>query len=85
MIGKWGFSLLPFYLGIIPIFANNNYTLTRPNLHFTLYLFVNQGVPDSFSFSYYLFCSSFINVLQSFFAIFFEIFSVFTRREIYES
>ena len=28
MIGKWGFSLLPFYLGIIPIFANNNYTLT---------------------------------------------------------
>ena len=29
MIGKWGFSLLPFYLGIIPIFANNNYTLTR--------------------------------------------------------
>ena len=29
MIGKWGFSLLPFYLGIIPIFANNNYTLTE--------------------------------------------------------
>lgn len=29
MIGKWGFSLLPFYLGIIPIFANNNYTLTK--------------------------------------------------------
>ncbi|HIY30704.1 MAG TPA: hypothetical protein H9732_07410 [Candidatus Mediterraneibacter avicola] len=29
MIGKWGFSLLPFYLGIIPIFANNNYTLTN--------------------------------------------------------
>jgi hypothetical protein len=29
MIGKWGFSLLPFYLGIIPIFANNNYTLTQ--------------------------------------------------------
>ena len=28
MIGKWGFSQLPFYLGIIPIFANNNYTLT---------------------------------------------------------
>ena len=28
MIGEWGFSLLPFYLGIIPIFANNNYTLT---------------------------------------------------------
>lgn len=28
MIGKWGFSLLPFYLGIIPSFANNNYTLT---------------------------------------------------------
>ena len=28
MIGKWGFFLLPFYLGIIPIFANNNYTLT---------------------------------------------------------
>ena len=31
MIGKWGFSLLPFYLGIIPIFANNNYTLTIRN------------------------------------------------------
>ena len=31
MIGKWGFSLLPFYLGIIPIFANNNYTLTGNN------------------------------------------------------
>ena len=29
MIGKWGFSLLSFYLGIIPIFANNNYTLTH--------------------------------------------------------
>lgn len=31
MIGKWGFSQLPFYLGIIPIFANNNYTLTSLN------------------------------------------------------
>ena len=33
MIGKWGFSLLPFYLGIIPIFANNNYTLTAVIMH----------------------------------------------------
>ena len=45
MIGKWGFSLLPFYLGIIPIFANNNYTLTRDSLH-TPYIFtVYPAVP----------------------------------------
>lgn len=30
VIGKQGFSLFPFFvLGIVPIFANDNYTLTR--------------------------------------------------------
>ena len=29
MIGKQGFSLFPFLLEIIPVFANNNYTLTE--------------------------------------------------------
>jgi len=29
VIGKQGFSLFPFFvLGIVPIFANDNYTLT---------------------------------------------------------
>jgi hypothetical protein len=30
VIGKQGFSLFPFFvLGIVPIFANDNYTLTQ--------------------------------------------------------
>jgi len=30
VIGKQGFSLFPFFvLGIVPIFANDNYTLTE--------------------------------------------------------
>ena len=32
VIGKQGFSLFPFFvLGIVPIFANDNYTLTWEN------------------------------------------------------
>ena len=42
MIGKWGFSLLPFYLGIIPIFANNNYTLTQRS-----HIYLKNGIKDS--------------------------------------
>ena len=42
MIGKWGFSLLPFYLGIIPIFANNNYTLTS-----CFHLRIRQTLPHT--------------------------------------
>ena len=38
MIGKWGFSLLPFYLGIIPIFANNNYTLTFDKIRVVIHI-----------------------------------------------
>ena len=35
VIGKQGFSLFPFFvLGIVPIFANDNYTLT--DLHHTV-------------------------------------------------
>ena len=34
VIGKQGFSLFPFFvLGIVPIFANDNYTLTKKNLY----------------------------------------------------
>ena len=47
MIGKWGFSLLPFYLGIIPIFANNNYTLTNIQIdhspQLSLYAYIQLG------------------------------------------
>lgn len=36
VIGKQGFSLFPFFvLGIVPIFANDNYTLTGYFLHMT--------------------------------------------------
>lgn len=36
VIGKQGFSLFPFFvLGIVPIFANDNYTLTADYLGVT--------------------------------------------------
>ena len=39
VIGKQGFSLFPFFvLGIVPIFANDNYTLTLNP--FTILLFM---------------------------------------------
>lgn len=43
MIGKQGFSLLPF-LGTFPIFANNNYTLTNSYAN-SLKIIHTEGFP----------------------------------------
>ena len=51
VIGKQGFSLFPFFvLGIVPIFANDNYTLTRAETADLLFLDCDLPGMDVFFF-----------------------------------